>query len=99
MKANIGGDSTSSTLSYYQPRALFDVAIICIEDDRVVYDETKLLDVLIDDYKSTLVLLANYRTAPESVIHEKSRRLALQWIELFRDSMLYGDERHRPILR
>ena len=84
---------------YFEPRDLFDSAVIGLEGVQVVYDENRLLEILIDDYRRTVEQLSNYRFATDEVIRDKSEKLAIKWLITMRHSSIYGDINRRPIIR
>ena len=84
---------------YFEPRELFDSAVVGLEGAQVVYDEKRLLEILISDYRRTVKQLSNYRFATDSAIQAKSEKLAATWLITMRHSSIYGDISRRPIIR
>jgi len=99
MFSSLPPENEDSGKRYITPRSAYDSAMIDDSGKRVIYDESKLLDILTSDYAKTLRLLSNYRSFSDSFINHKARQLAIKWTNLLRECSIYGDSRTRPIIK
>lgn len=84
---------------YFQPRELFDAAIIRTnEDDRIEYDQEKLREILRDQYLETIESMSNYKTASEEDKVRRAERLACKWLITMRDAAIFGSLSKRPLI-
>ena len=84
---------------HFEPRELFDSAIIGFEGMQVVYDENQLIEIVANDYEQTIRLLVKYKLLTDDEIKIKCDQLAVQWIFTMRYSSIYGSAYRRPIIR
>lgn len=71
-------DMDAST-RYLIPRQLFDSAII-EEGERVIYDESLIRAILVEDYYQAMKLDPRCATAPDSYVYELCRKQANKWL-------------------
>ncbi len=71
-------DMNDST-RYLIPRDLFDSAII-EEGERVIYDESQIRAILIDDYYQAMRLDPRCASAPDGYIYELCEKQANKWL-------------------
>ena len=64
---------------YLIPRDLFDSAII-EEGERVIYDESEIRAILINDYYQAMRLDPRCASAPDSYIYELCLKQANKWL-------------------
>lgn len=64
---------------YLIPRQLFDSAII-EEGERVIYDESLIRAILVEDYYQAMKLDPRCANAPDSYIYELCERQANKWL-------------------
>jgi hypothetical protein len=82
---------------YYEPREVFDSAIICVNDEnRVEYDFEKLRAILRAEYVKTISQLTKYRSASTAEIERRADRLACKWLIAMNDAAIYGSYDTRP---
>ena len=84
---------------YFQPRVLFDAAIIRTnEDDRIEYDQEKLKDILKNQYLETIQSMNCYKSATEEEKKRRADRLACKWLITMRDAAIFGSLSKRPLI-
>jgi len=84
---------------YYEPRDLFDEAIIRTnENNRIEYDQEKLKGILTKQYLETIDSMSNYRNATESDKQRRAERLACKWLITMRDAAIFGSLTKRPLI-
>ena len=89
----------SDGVIHFEPRELFDSAIIGFEGMQIVYDENQLIEIVANDYERTIRLLVKYKLLTDDEIKIKCHQLAVQWIFTMRYSSIYGSTYRRPIIR
>tara|TARA_R100000951_G_scaffold98138_1_gene88000 strand:+ start:228 stop:503 length:276 start_codon:yes stop_codon:yes gene_type:complete len=84
--------------NYFTPRERFDSAIIRVEDNQVQYSRQKVIQILSDDYMTTLTAISHYRGMPEHRLKRIARKQAKQWLDYATVSNMYGFELNKPVL-
>jgi hypothetical protein len=83
---------------YLTPRKMFDPAIIS-EGFHIVYDYSKLLKILVDDYTLQILETKSFQSASLSAIEVEANRRARAWIAWLSESAFYNHYRAPLITR